>query len=275
MNRARVSVALSFLLVAGCAVAGCDEDEKKAKLLAKAGAAEAAAPSASIAPLVASAAPSASAAPPKKDIICEPGEPKITDPDLEADIRKKLGKAPEKGAITNADLASVKSLNLTTKKSLDELDPCVMPKMTGLKHLYLGPGKLVDLRPIQTLLGLETLRASINEVEDLKPLEKLTMMDALDLGRTHVRKIDVLSNLVNLTDLQLDNTQVTDLAPLAKCKKLEKLSIKHTNVTDVSPLKELTKLKWLYVEGCAISNLDSIQPLVTRGLRVVTKSDGK
>ena len=76
---------------------------------------------------------------------------------------------------------------------------------------------------------------------------------------------------MNLTELQLDDTQVSDLAPLAKCKKLEKLSIKHTNVIDVSPLKGLEKLKFLYVEGCAISNLDTIQPLVARGLRVVTK----
>ena len=71
--------------------------------------------------------------------------------------------------------------------------------------------------------------------------------------------------------LQLDDTQVSDLTPLAKDKKLEKVSLKHTNVTDVSPLKGLEKMKFLYVEGCAISNLDTIQPLVGRGLRVVTK----
>jgi len=270
----RTSVALLALVSAASVAlsAGCDEDKKKAELLAKS--APSAAPDAA-ALTAATAAPAASSAPapaptPLKEIVCPPPEATtVTDPDLEADIRKKLAK--EKGAITVADLASVKSLNLTTKKSLDELDPCVLPKMKGLKHLYLGPGKLRDLRPIANLTLLETLRASINEVEDLKPLEKLVLLDALDLGRTHVRDLAPLANLVNLTDLQLDNTEVSDLAPLAKCKKLEKLSIKHTNVIDVSSLKELTKLKMLYVEGTAIANLDTLSPLVTRGLKVVTK----
>jgi internalin A len=75
---------------------------------------------------------------------------------------------------------------------------------------------------------------------------------------------------VNLTELELADTQISDVTPLAKCKKLEKLSIKHTTVADISPLKGLDKLKFLYVEGCAITNLDSLAPLVTRGLRIVT-----
>ena len=44
-----------------------------------------------------------------------------------------------------SDLGNLKSLDLTKKKELDELDPCIFPKLTGLKHLYLGPGKLRDL----------------------------------------------------------------------------------------------------------------------------------
>jgi uncharacterized protein (TIGR02996 family) len=53
--------------------------------------------------------------------------------------------------------------------------------------------------------------------------------------------------------------------------KLEKLSIRNTTVTDVSPLKDLKKLKVLDVKGPAISNLDTIQPLVGRGLKIGTK----
>ncbi len=249
----------------------CDEDKKKAEILAKTAPAEASAPApAASAPASAAPAEAASAEPPKKDPLCPTGpELTLTDKDLEAELRLKLNKP--KDPLKMSDLANVRSLNLTKKQSLDELDPCVIPKLTSLKHLYLGPGKLRDLKPIANLVGLESLRASINEVEDLKPLEKLVLLDRLDLGRTHVRDIAPLANLVNLTELQLDDTQVSDLAPLAKAKKLEKVSIKHTNVTDVSPLKGNDKMKFLYVEGCAIGNLDTIQPLVGRGLRVVTK----
>lgn len=273
MNRTAKVCAVAAAVVL---LVGCDEDKKKAELLTKAGAADAGATAATASVAAtgatsASPAASASAAPlAKKEVVCPTGEPQITDADLEADIRKKLGK--EKGPITGADLKSVKSLNLTSKKSLDELDPCIMPKMTGLRHLYLGPGKLNDLRPLSTLIMLETLRASINEVEDLRPLEKLVQLDALDLGRTHVRDLTPLAGLVNVTELQLDNTQITDLAPLAKMKKLQKLSIRHTNVTDLSPLKGIETLKFIYVEGCAITNLDAVQPTITKNRgQVVTK----
>jgi len=269
----RTTIALAALAGLGLVVVltACDEDKKKAEILAKTAPTDAA-----IATAVVSAAPSAAPTPsataeaPKKDLLCPPGPDLVlTDKDLEAELRIKLAKP--KDPLRMSDLANVRSLNLTKKQSLDELDPCVMPKLTGLKDLFLGPGKLRDLKPIANLAGLISLRASINEVEDLKPLEKLVLLDRLDLGRTHVRDIGPLANLVNLTELQLDGTQVSDLAPLAKAKKLERLSIKHTNVIDVSPLKGLDKLKFLYVEGCAIGNLDTIQPLVGRGLRIVTK----
>ncbi len=263
----RIALGMLMALLGVVLITGCDEDKKKAEILAKA-APEAAAPL----PSATAAAASASAAPeaPKKEVLCPTGpDLEVTDKDLEAELRLKLGRP--KDALRMSDLSTVKSINLTKKQSLDELDPCIIPKLTGLHHLYLGPGKLRDLKPIANLTSLESLRASINEVEDLKPLEKLVLLDRVDLGRTHVRDIAPLAALVNLTELQLDDTQVSDLASLAKMKKLEKLSIKRTNVTDVSPLKGLEKLKFLYVEGCAIGNLDSIQPLVTRGLRVVTK----
>ena len=268
----RTTIALAALAGLGLVVVltACDEDKKKAEILAKTASTDAGVTNPANAAPAPTPSASAVAEGPRKDVLCPTGpELALTDKDLEAELRIKLGKP--KDPLKVSDLANVRSLNLTKKQSLDELDPCIIPKLTGLKHLYLGPGKLRDLKPIANLVGLESLRASINEVEDLKPLEKLVLLDRLDLGRTHVRDIAPLANLVNLTELQLDDTQVSDLAPLAKDKKLEKVSIKHTNVVDVSPLKGLDKLKFLYVEGCAIGNLDTIQPLVTRGLRVVTK----
>ena len=272
----RNSIALAALAGLGIVLVltACDEDKKKAEILARTAPTDAATTnavtSAAVTPPQASATASATAEAPKKELLCAPGpELVLTDKDLEAELRRKLAKP--KDPLRMSDLGNIRSLNLTQKQSLDELDGCIMPKLTGLKDLFLGPGKLRDLKPIANLVGLISLRASINEIEDLKPLGKLVQLDRLDLGRTHVRDIGPLANLVNLTELQLDGTQVSDLAPLAKAKKLERLSIKSTNVIDVSPLKGLDKLKFLYVEGCAIGNLDTIQPLVGRGLRVVTK----
>ncbi len=271
MKRALLAPALVLSLVA------CDEEAKKAEMLAKTqgDAAPAAVAMASAAPS-ASAAPAASTAPAAKPKECPTGPDLVLDdPDLEAELRKKLNKLPKQGEkpapIRVSELASIGSVNLTSKKSLDELDPCVFPKLTGLRHLYLGPGKLRDLKPIANLVQLETLRASVNEVDDLTPLEKLVKLDRVDLGRTHVRDIAPLANLVNLTELELDGNEITDVSPLAKLKKLEKLSIKKTNVTDVSPLKDLAKLKFLYIEGSGVTNVEPLSPLVARGLKVVTK----
>lgn len=275
--------ALGALLVLALAASGCDEETKKSEILAKtqgdaaaasiaaASAAPSAAPSAKAA---ASAAPEAKPAKPKE---CASGADLVLDdPDLEAELRKKLGKLPKNpgdkpAPIRAAELASVGSVNLTTKASLDDLDPCVFPKLTGLKHLYLGKGKLSDLKPIANLVQLESLRVAYTEVSDLSPLEKLVKLDRVDLGHTHVRDLAPLANLVNLTELELDGDDITDLAPLAKCKKLEKLSIKRTTVTDVSPLKDLQKLKFLYIEGSGVTSFDALSPLVARGLKVVSK----
>ncbi len=263
-------VAGSLVLVLPLLFACDDQEKKKAELLAKTGSsASASAPLPTIAP-AASSAP-APAKPPKD---CGTGpEIALDDPDLEAEIRLKLRKPKETSpaALTAKDLAAVTSLNVTKKASLDELDPCLFPKLVGLRFLYLPKGTYRDLSPIANLTKLEALRASISEVEDLKPLEKLVMLDQLDLGRTHVRDISVLGNLVNLTELALDDTQVSDLTPLAKLTKLEVLSIKNTLVQDVSALKDLKKLKTLNVQGTALTNLNLLDPLRARGLKIQTK----
>ena len=141
--------AMTLAVASGTLGTGCDEDKKKEELAKASAAASASAAVAaammSAAMASASAEPAASAAPaPKKDVICATGpELTLTDPDLEAQIRLKLAKPKE--ALKMSDLANLKSLDLTKKKDLDELDGCLFPKMTGLRHLYLGPGKLRDL----------------------------------------------------------------------------------------------------------------------------------
>jgi internalin A len=269
----RACAPLLAVLAAASLALACDEEAKKNEMLAKTQGDAAA---------VAPGAPSASAAPtpapeaPKKPKECVSGaDLVIDDPDLETELRRKLSKLPKAGEkpapLRASELAAVHSVNLTAKASLDALDPCVFPKLTGLQHLYLGKGKLQDLKPIAGLLQLESLRVAYTEVQDLTPLEKLVKLDRVDLGHAHVRDLAPLSNLVNLTELELDGDDVTDLSPLAKCKKLEKLSIKRTTVTDVSPLKDLTKLKYLYIEGSGVTTFDALAPLVARGLKVVTK----
>lgn len=266
--------ALLLLAASSCLVFACDDKkEKERELLEKVGieaGATTATASVTGVNVVPPPATSTTLAPkPAKD--CGTGDPVIDDPDLEAELRLKTKPPKEAGPLTAKDLATVTSVNLTKKAELKELDPCVFPKLTALKFLYLPKGEYRDLAPIKDLTKMEGLRVSISEVEDLKPLEKLTALDQLDLGRSHVRDISPLASNVNITELQLDDTQVSDISVLSKLTKLQKLSLKNTLVKDVSPLKDLKQLKTLDLAGCAVDNLNTLDPLKARGLRINTK----
>src|SRR4051812_19488763 len=123
----RIALAAVAALVGVVVLSACDEDKKKAEILAKTASTDAGT-TAAVTTAAPSAAPVASATTeaPKKDPLCATGpEVTLTDKDLDAELRKKLNKPT--GPIKTSDLGTVRSLNLTQKQSLDELDPCVIP----------------------------------------------------------------------------------------------------------------------------------------------------
>src|SRR5262249_42249087 len=157
---------LSILSLSIAALAGCDDSKSN-------GASSSAKPSATAPPLAVpppstplqtaplataptgSAASSAASPPPKKkDVVCTK-EPTVTisDPTLEGAVRGQLQK--KDGPIQRADLKKVKTLNLAQATTNNELDPCIFPEFTGVKGLYLAPGKLDDLSPLKGLTQIE------------------------------------------------------------------------------------------------------------------------
>jgi internalin A len=268
IRRASLSALSALSVLAFCplllVVVACDEAKKPV----------ATTPSASVtaAPStpVAAASETAPAAPvKKKDVVCAPG-PNVTFTmaGLEAEVRKKLAK-PE-GAITQADLAKVKSINLTAVP-VDELDMCVFPHLKGVKDIFLGKGDLDDLSALASLTQLVSLRASINKVKSIEPLAHLTLLDRLDLGKTAVTDITPIASMTNLTELELDDTNVDSVAPLAKLTKLERLSIKNTAVKDLRPLVGLKKLRSLSIGGSPIDDTHVLDGLKGGGLKIEAK----
>ncbi len=187
---------------------------------------------------------------------------------LEHEVRRKLGK--ETGAITPADLAQIKSINLANSK-VHQIDPCVFPMFTSLKDLFLGAGEYDDLTPIQKLTTLEALRVSLSQVKDLRPIEGLKRLDRLDLAHTLVGddQMKSLASLVNVTELMLDEDQISDLSPVASMKKLERLSIKKTLVKNLAPLSQLKSLKFLYIADTPVSDITPVQPLIANGMKLI------
>ncbi|HEY3820953.1 MAG TPA: leucine-rich repeat domain-containing protein [Polyangiaceae bacterium] len=260
-------------LVAAClfvsTALACDENKYDKYLAEAASSATAPAPTA----IVPSAAPTAStpAWTKKSAADCKPHPASIDfggDAALEAEVRKKLGK--DGGAITPADLAQIKSINLATAK-VHQIDPCIFPMFTSLKDLFLGPGEYDDLTPIQKLTTLESLRLSYSQVKDLHAIEGLKAMDRLDISHTLVGddQLKSVGSLVNVTELMLDEDSVSDLSPLANLKKLEKLSLKKTGVKSLAPLSQLKTLKIVYIADTPISDITPVQPLIAHGMKLI------
>jgi|HubBroStandDraft_1064217.scaffolds.fasta_scaffold109041_2 internalin A len=188
---------------------------------------------------------------------------------LEKEVRRKLQK--DNGPISPADLATIKSINLTTQEPIHQLDPCIFPMFTAIKDLFLGQGDYDSLAPIQKLTSLESLRASISHVKDLHPIEGLKRMDRLDLSHTLIGDDDLKSvgQLVNVTELMLDEDSVSDLTPIANLKKLERLSIKKTRVQSLTPIAGLRSLKFLYIAESGVSDISPVAPLTGHGMRLI------
>lgn len=199
------------------------------------------------------------------DIECAEGsQVDFHDKVLEQEVRRKLGK-PE-GEIAKSELAKIRSINLAKGDPVNYLDPCVFPHLTGVKDLFLGPGKVSDLSLLSKLTRLESLRAAMNRVSDVSPLSNLKNLDRLDLANTPVTDISPLASLTNLTELQLDGSQVSDISPLANLKKLERLTLNRTQVKDISPLRSITTLKSVNVSGAPVSDPEAI---ARRGLEII------
>jgi internalin A len=251
----KVCFALPLLLLA----VGCDDPAAKP--------APSATPSvravATTAPILPSADPVEAPKPVVKRECKSGSQVDFADAEVEAEARRKLQK--EKGALTTADLAKVKSLKLSSV-SLDSLDNCVFPHLKSVQGLFFGRGKITNLEPLSELNTLLDLKLAYNPVVDVTPLSELSKLDRLDLGHTQVRDLKPLAALTELTDLQLDDTPVDDLTPLSALTKLEKLSIQRTRVKDLKPLKSIKSLKFVYINGAPIDEPFAIS---RQGLKVV------
>jgi internalin A len=249
---------------------GCDEHKYDKYLAEAAASAVAPLPTTTAAPSAAASASAAATWKKKNAADCKPHPATVDfdDPVLEAEVRRKLGK--DGGAITPADLAQIRSINMSTAK-VHQIDPCIFPMFTSLKDLFLGPGEYDDLTPLQKLTTLESLRLSLSQVKDLHAIEGLKAMDRLDISHTLVGddQLKSVGSLVNITELMLDEDNISDLSPIANLKKLFRLSIKKTGVKSLAPLSQLKTLKFLYIADTPVTDITPVQPLVPGGLKLI------
>lgn len=81
--------------------------------------------------------------------------------------------------------------------------------------LNLSDRKISDLRPLRSLINLETLSLGGNEINDLEPLRSLKKLIILDLEDNRISDISPLKVLTSLDILTLGNNQISDISPLS------------------------------------------------------------
>jgi internalin A len=267
---------LGAILLVPAAMA-CDEPSSGNQTAVEAAAAAAPTPTPTPAPTPSVTTPPAPKFVKKSVADCKPHPAEVDfggDAVLEKEVRRKLSK--DTGPITPAELANIKSLNLSSQ-NVHQIDPCIFPMFTGIKDLFLGSGDYDDLTPITKLTTIQSLRAALSNVKNLHPIEGLKRLDRLDLSHTLVEDEDLksIANLVNLTELMLDEDAITDLTPIGNMKKLERLSIKKTRVQNLAPVAGIKTLKFLYIAESAVTDISPVSPLISGGMKLVQNDESR
>jgi internalin A len=265
----RKTSALSWGYVLGALVAltGCDEE----KTLDTAATTTASPPQVTPPP----AAPPAAEpepetkTPTKKLEDCAPG-PKVSFENAEIEAHLRMKSEKPKGDLTTTDLGRITSVNFS-RIPLDTLDPCLFHHMKSLKELFLAPGKVWDLSPLEGLVNLETVRIAGNPVDDLTPLTAMKKMDRLDIGNTMVKDLSPAKEWTRLTEVTLDGSLVEDISALSDAKDLETLSVKRTKIKDLSALEGHKKLETLFIAESALAdNYGATGAVAKNGTKVIS-----
>ena len=139
--------------------------------------------------------------------------------------------------MARAELKKVRTLDLSQATENNDLDPCLFPELTGVKGLYLAPGKLDDITPLKTMTQIESLRIAATNVKDLVPARRAREARQAR-SRPYARHQPRPALRLESADRAPDRRDRSDgLTPLAGLAKLEMLQMKRTRITDLSPSK--------------------------------------
>ena len=165
-------------------------------------------------------------------------------------------------------------------RSLEGIEHC-----SNLTFLSVGLEKIVDLKPLSSLIRLEFLDVEQNRtIEDISPIYSLTSLKTLILFSDPIKDISGLSNLINLKELDLNWTPISDISsltnlvnleilflagvtinssfitlePLRNLTKLKQLTLYDRSITDITPLQNLTELNYLALSYNSLTNISAL-----------------
>ena len=113
-------------------------------------------------------------------------------------------------------------------------------------------------------MPLEVLDVAACQLSDIRPLEKLTRLESLRLHVNSIRDISFLANLKRLRELWLQYNEIVDITPLAGLTALQELRIAGNPITDWTPLDQLNIEKLTFDEICQFPKLSIRERLENR-----------
>ena len=192
-------------------------------------------------------------------IVDDDGDlPRIEDENLREALYRALLK-PEREDLTFADLASLKSLDLS---NLDIASLAGLEAATALTSLNLDGNSIRDLAPLAHLANLNRLQIAGNGIEDVSKLALLLSLTHLDLDNNPLGDLSPLGRLAGLTSLSLDRTGISDLSALEDLVELETLNADRNNITSLDGLEDLAKLATLNLNFNEIADLTPLSGLL-------------
>ena len=178
----------------------------------------------------------------------------MPDPQLAAAVREQIG------TITTRSMLNLREVNGSNHTGITDL--------TGLEYAYnlkyirnVNQGEIMDVSPLENLVGLASLGIHGHQIRDINPLANLTNVVDLSLQNNNISDISVMENLTNLKYLWLGGNNISDISAVENLTNLIKLDLNFNGISDISVMENLTNLKYLWLWGNNISDISAVENL--------------
>ncbi|MCD6090515.1 MAG: leucine-rich repeat domain-containing protein [Bacteroidales bacterium] len=135
-------------------------------------------------------------------------------------------------------------------------------KLIKIHSLEINENRSIsDLKPLNKIKHLRTLKVNDTKISDVSPLNSLTYLKEINLSRNPITNLDSLQNLTNLEVLYLNNTLISDLEWLVTLPQIKLLDISSTGIKKLKELYNVIHLKVLIAYNTKISNIKPLEDL--------------
>ncbi len=196
------------------------------------------------------------------EIPDEPYEGLFADPNLEKQIKSKLG-IGENEQLKESDLEQITDLYIRQIKDFRGLEKLINLEKFG----FSVGGNIYDFTPLSGLKKIKKFTIFYNDLNDFDNMNcldgsfsKLTSIEELEINGTELKDVSPIEQLTNLKILDISENQIEFLPEnMENLQKLEELYLTYNNIEDITPLNKLTNLTVLFFHYNKVTDISAIE----------------